>query len=233
MRNFNVDVDYSSWWYGNVVATNAVDLTEEDYNEAFSGYTSYNMAKSLIDGYKDEASEAMPMFEANEWICDEIKDDILSGNGFGTVRVNDAYIDWELLYSESGRDNADFFNLTEESQEHIVNAILNDCCKQGELNESIYCDVEISADGLVRNDDGSYEGSLHISISPYEGGFEAGYYDVDFKYSDEGYELGAIPDGDDLYDAVINTSDFQSAVMDEIRDEINEHYTSKSDDLER
>ncbi len=167
----NTNITQSGWFKANVAITLPEDFSEKEFNEINKNKDlTYNMAMTFSEHGK-ELGEHLPASSLSDSITDKIKDQILEGgNDFGFINVDGKTIDWSLDY-ENTLDGAeiDFWDLSEENQERIVNLVL-DGCYQGELEETAYVDYSYDfaskTEGSLEWDTGASSDVVNFNIDP-------------------------------------------------------------------
>ncbi len=159
------DIELSGWWVANIVVSPSYELTQEKYEEYFDkDMVSFDMAESLLEN-GEELGECLSASCLNGYCREEIKRAMLeNGDDYGVSNDFNDVPDWEFNYLDLTLDGeeADWNNLDDASKEHIVNCVLEDNCKQGEvcMIESLsYC---IDTDDITVDDD-LFEGCITIN----------------------------------------------------------------------
>lgn len=163
--NGQTDIELSGWWVANIVVSPSYEFTQEKYEEYFDkDMVSFDMVESLLEN-GEELGECLPASCLNGYCREEIKRAMLeNGDDYGVSNDFNDVPDWEFNYLDLTLDGeeADWNNLDDASKEHIVNCVLEDNCKQGEvcMIESLsYC---IDTDDITV-DDGLFEGCITIN----------------------------------------------------------------------
>lgn len=130
---FENDVEKSGWWNGSVSITFA-DLTEELYNEYFdTDAISYETLEKMCE--RDERIDISYLSESS---IDTIHSMMMNGNNSSLGYDINFKLDIECTLEG---ENVRFRDLSETSQEHIINLLCNNECHSGEICES---DTEMS-----------------------------------------------------------------------------------------
>lgn len=126
---FDNEVEKSGWWNGSVSITFA-DLTEELYNEYFDADAiSYDTLEKMC-----ERDERIDISYLSESAIDTIHSMLMYGNN--SSLGYDINYELDIECTLEGED-VRFRDLTETSQEHIINLLCNNECHSGEICESI------------------------------------------------------------------------------------------------
>lgn len=163
--NGQTDIELSGWWEANIIVSPSYELTQEKYEEHFDkDMVSYDMAESLLEN-GEELGECLPASCLNGYCREEIKRAMLeNGDDYGVSNDFNDVPDWEFNYLDLTLDGeeADWSNLDDVSKEHIVNCVLEDNCKQGEvyMTESLSYSIDTDA---ISVEDGVFEGTITIN----------------------------------------------------------------------
>lgn len=183
------DIELSGWWGANIAISPDCEFNKDVYDNCFdSDAISFDTAKSLLE-HGEETNEYLPAYCLNGYYRDEIKRAILeNGDDYGIANDFNDVPDWELnAYSLTlDGEEADWSNLDDVSKEHIVNLILDDECKQGDICMTESLSYSIDTDDIsVEN--GVFEGCITIN-------------DVDCKFTyDKDTDNIEIESGDTVY----------------------------------
>ena len=163
--NGQTDIELSGWWGVNIAISPDCEFNKDVYDNCFdSDAISFDTAKSLLE-HGEETNEYLPAYCLNGYYRDEIKRAILeNSDDYGMSNDFNNVPDWELnAYSLTiDGEEADWSNLDDVSKEHIVNLILDDECRQGEvcMTESLSYIIDTDA---ISVEDGLYEGTITIN----------------------------------------------------------------------
>lgn len=179
------DIQLYGWWNANVVVSPDYELTQKKYDEHFDkDMVSFDMAKSLLEN-GEQTGECLPAYCLNDYERESIKEAILTGNNYGIEGDFSDVPNWEFQ-SEITLEGAEFDwdDLDDISKEHVINCILDDATKQGELCMSEEFDYRIDSDDISLNDDGIFEGCITIN------GEDCNFtYDENTVEIESGYEV--------------------------------------------
>ena len=186
MSEFSKDIEKFGSWNGGVKLDLNQDITKEMYEEAFEQESiPFSTVRSIME--KGEVTnEAVPASCLDDYYRDSIKNAIMDGYDCGTVYLESGTIGWELdIECTIDGQLFDFEDLTEASKEHVLNAVLEDNCKWGELVEYIHEEYEVDVSGIAvcSYDENYLEGE--ICINDQNGNLET----CSFEYNMESEEL--------------------------------------------
>lgn len=142
------EIEVSGWWNGRAYVD--VEVADEIYNDFFDTDNLDETDRRMIMSISKDTAEGkdygeiVPCSMLNEYAREQIKNQIMDGNMFGTIWIdgNDLQWNWEPECTLDGKEVDFQDDLSDASKEHIVNAMLEDECMQGEINEVI--DIEVS-----------------------------------------------------------------------------------------
>jgi hypothetical protein len=168
--NGQANIELSGWWEANIVVSPSYELTQEKYEEHFDkDMVSFDMAESLLEN-GEELGECLPASCLNGYCIEEIKRAMLeNGDDYGVSNDFNDVPDWEFNYLDLTLDGeeADWSNLDDVSKEHIVNCVLEDNCKQGEVCMTESLSYSIDTD-VISVEDGVFEGCITINSEECE-----------------------------------------------------------------
>ena len=160
----NVEIEVSGWWNGRATVDGEID--EQAYEDFFDvenldDYREHMIkAISKINAEGNSLGDIVPADMLNEFSREQIFDQIMDGNMFGTIWAdgNDIQWSWEPEVTLDGI-TVDFQDeLSEASREHIAKEMLENQCQQGEVLElvdmtydaSIFTEEFDGKNGIVR-----------------------------------------------------------------------------------
>lgn len=138
-------------------------------------------------------------------IKEEIKNKIIDGNDFGYVEVDGKRVGWELNCDVSSIDGSkvDFHDLMEDSKKEIIDCILEDGVKQGEIDDIIEEYIDIDAVIIDITENGEYLGKVF---------FNDGEEIISFEYDDKKDDLTLSPLYYGIFENVIRNNESLEAV---------------------
>lgn len=159
------DIELSGWWGANIAISPDCEFDKDVYDNCFdSDAISFDTAKSLLE-HGEETDEYLPAYCLNGYYREEIKRAILeNGDDYGVSNDFNDTPDWELnAYSLTlDGEEIEWDNLDDFSKEHIINLILDDECRQGEVCMTESLSYSIDTDDIsVEN--GVFEGCITIN----------------------------------------------------------------------
>ena len=200
MSEFSKNIEQYGSWNGGVNLSLNQDISKEMYKEAFEkDFISFDTVRGIMEK-GEHTNEVVSASYLDDYCRDSIKNAILDGYSNGTINLKSGSIDWEVDI-DCTLDGSDFRfdDLSEVSKEHVLNAILEDNCKWGELTEDINVDYEVEVSGITvcAYDENYLEGEICITDSNGEVETCSFEYNMEseelsfHKYSAPGWMTGA------------------------------------------
>lgn len=209
-RDATVERELSGWWDGRATVDSPVD--DKAYNDFFDlpnlGEHHEHMIKAISRNHAEGnwLGDIVPADMLNEDARDQIHDQIMDGNMFGTVSIDDNELEWSwyptiTLY---GKDIDFQDDLSDASKEEITSAMLEGECVQGEVCERVNLDYSVYVDtDLISTEDEVISGTFEVYCESNVSAFNEDGVEFSFEYDQE---TGAISfeefEDDDLYFAI-------------------------------
>jgi len=157
------EFDITGWWTGSIyvdqnhVSDSALDMSVNE--------TDRSMIRSILENWEptDDVAgkEVVSVSYLNDYIRDEVYNQIMAGDDYGTVCFDGEDISWNLdIDCTLDGKEVDWRDLSDGSREHIACDIIEDGYKQGEICELGTLEEKVTFDELTPG--GNTRGSFEI-----------------------------------------------------------------------